>query len=944
MVDSILTSLGGGSGIDTKALVDSLVAAERAPRETILDSKTKTLETQISGYGALRSAMTGIQDSMKLLADGDTFNARNVSFADTTLVTPTSVDPGAAIGSYSINVTTLASAHSLSAGGFSDANAVVGNGTLTFSFGDWDAGFTALDATGSTKASKTLTIDESNNTLNGIRDAINDGDFGVQAAVIETNGSYAIQLTSESGASNEMKIVVSEGAPAGLAALQFDESSQTMTENAKGVDAAFKLNGLDITRSTNNIDDVIDGLEFTLNGVSADANDNMSVSVEADKSFGEQIVRDFVEAYNLFLEQTSKLTTPADVDEDAEDQTLGALSRDPTTKSMVNQVRALISSTITGLSGNYTALATVGIQTQISGELEINEDLFKDALDNHFSALTDIFSGTTSTSDARLGIVKTKPSTQAGTYEVVVTTDPAKGYAAGGSISVTDAADLGLTTATGIFAGGLDTSAGNYSFQIKVDGTTSNSITLSGNYADTGALIADLQAQINGDSKLSAVGAAVDISYDTATGSFTTTSRTYGGTSTIAFSNISSDMDRFALGGGATAAGLTSGAIAEPMADTSGSFVAVPVINGGVTAHTAGTFTVPLDTTLGGSDYSMTVTVDGADVAIDLATIDVGHGVGVYNTTEEIRSALDGAITGASVSYDGGSDTYSVTSDSTGTSSTVAITAAGTEMANLGFSIATGTATAGETDNFITPLNTVAGTYSFSIDVDGAGPAAVDLSVIDVGNGAGIFNSAEEVRGALDSAIAGVTVGYDSDTDTFSFTSGSSGSSSSVVISGVGAQAASQLGITADSDTGRDALAATSGVDVVGTIDGVAAFGSGNILLPELGSNLAGLSLEVAPGVATATITIAQGFGNDVNNILNTFLQNNGLIATRETRMNAELTDIKTDRTNLDRQMEARHAMLQSQFLAMEAIIRSLNATSSSLDGLVDRLPFTAKR
>lgn len=136
MVQNILSSLGGGSGIDTKALVESLVAAERAPRDAILDSRTQTFDTQISGYGALRSSMTGIQDSIKLLADADTFNARNVSFADTRLVSPTKVDAGSVTGNYSVNVTALAAAHSLSAGGFSDIDAVVGSGTLNFSFGD----------------------------------------------------------------------------------------------------------------------------------------------------------------------------------------------------------------------------------------------------------------------------------------------------------------------------------------------------------------------------------------------------------------------------------------------------------------------------------------------------------------------------------------------------------------------------------------------------------------------------------------------------------------------------------------------------------------------------------------------------------------------------------------------------------------------------------------
>ena len=686
MVSNILTSLGGGSGIDTKALVESLVAAERAPRDTILDSKTKTLETQISGYGALRSAMTGIQDSIKLLADPDTFNARNVTFANTDLVTPTEVDAGSLTGNYSINVTALAASHSLSTGGFADIDAVVGSGTMTFSFGDWDAGHTALDTTNATKATKILTIDSSNNSLSGIRDAINNGDFGVQASIIETGGSYSLQMTADSGANNEMQISVTEGVPTGLSALAYEVGSLTMAEGTTGADAAFTVNGLAVTRESNSIDDVIDGLSFTLNGLSTDVNDNIIIGVEADSGFGEQIVRDFVEAYNLFLGQVEGLTTATELDDDAVDLTLGSLARDPSAKGMESQIRSLISSTIDGLTGNYTALATIGIQTELSGEISINESQFQSVLDNNFSALTDLMTGTSSSSDARVNITRTKAATAAGSFAVVVTTDPAKGFMTGNAISAGDATTLGLTTATGSFGAGLDTSVGSYSFKVSVDGTSSSLITLSGTYTDTDALIADMELQINGDSALSGVAAALDLSYDTASGSFTATSRSYGGASTVSFSAL------------------------------------------------------------------------------------------------------------------------------------------GTDMALLG--------------------------------------------------------------------LAGTS---------------------------------------------------TSGVDVAGTIDGVDMFGSGNILLPALGSELEGLILEIAPGVTNATITLSRGFSNEVNNILDDFLANSGLIDTRESLMDKQLTAIKTDRTDLDSRMEVRYAQLQSQFLAMERIISSLNATSSQLDGLIEGLPFTAK-
>ena len=143
-MSNIISTLGGGSGIDTQQLIEDLVEAERAPTDALLDGREQKYEAQISGYGALRSLMTGVQDSATLLADTDSFNARSVSFPDTALVSPTEVEPGALAGDYTIEVVTLASAQSLSASGFAELDTVVGNGELTFTFGDWAADHKAL--------------------------------------------------------------------------------------------------------------------------------------------------------------------------------------------------------------------------------------------------------------------------------------------------------------------------------------------------------------------------------------------------------------------------------------------------------------------------------------------------------------------------------------------------------------------------------------------------------------------------------------------------------------------------------------------------------------------------------------------------------------------------------------------------------------------------------
>jgi flagellar hook-associated protein 2 len=142
-------------------------------------------------------------------------------------------------------------------------------------------------------------------------------------------------------------------------------------------------------------------------------------------------------------------------------------------------------------------------------------------------------------------------------------------------------------------------------------------------------------------------------------------------------------------------------------------------------------------------------------------------------------------------------------------------------------------------------------------------------------------------------------------------------------------------------------LTATEGQDVQGTINGIAAFGAGNVLLPELGSDAYGLNLSIRPG-ATAegefTIGFSRGMGGQLTNLIDQFLARDGAIASREDNIDKQLDRVSTDREDLDRRMEKYESRISAQFLAMERIISSLNSTGSSLDGILDRLPFTAQK
>ena len=205
-----ISSLGIGSGVLTSDLVDQLVAAERAPTENRLNQKTERTDALISAYGKLRSAVTELRLPMRQLGSADAMKSFSATSSGSNV--EVSVDAGkAARGSYSVDVVSLAESQALaSAEAFADRDATsVGRGTMTLQVGD---------------KTTEITIDSSNDTLQGLANAINEANAGVSAGVIDTGDGYRLTLSAdETGTANAVKITATEEAGAeGLARFEFD--------------------------------------------------------------------------------------------------------------------------------------------------------------------------------------------------------------------------------------------------------------------------------------------------------------------------------------------------------------------------------------------------------------------------------------------------------------------------------------------------------------------------------------------------------------------------------------------------------------------------------------------------------------------------------------------------------------------------------------------------
>src|SRR5690606_15475990 len=182
--------------------------------------KEAAYQTKLSAYGNLSGAVSAFQSAMNNLGKASSFETLKTSVGDSTILSA-SATPKAISGSYQINVTQLAQAQTLSSAGQISKTATIGSGaatTISFQFGTISGGtFADGEHTGATstqdaeQAAGSITIDSSNNSLQGIRDAINAANIGVTATLI-SDGSAAperLVLTStKTGEKSSMKITV----------------------------------------------------------------------------------------------------------------------------------------------------------------------------------------------------------------------------------------------------------------------------------------------------------------------------------------------------------------------------------------------------------------------------------------------------------------------------------------------------------------------------------------------------------------------------------------------------------------------------------------------------------------------------------------------------------------------------------------------------------------
>ena len=636
-----LASLGIGSGLDLNGIITKLMAVEGQPL-TVLTQKEAAFQAKLSAYGSLKGVISSFQTSVSALNNQSNFKAYTATPSDSTVLTA-SASRISTPGSSSITVTQLAQSQTLLTSPIASTTAAIAaagtSTTLTFQFGTISGSLTSstsgIYAAGATftqnaaQSTGTITISNTNNSLQGIRDSINAANMGVTASIVNngnTTSPYNLVLTSkDTGLANSMKITVGGAADVSIANLLAynPTSTQNLTQSTAAQNAALTVNGVPISSTSNAVTGAMTGT--TLNLIKTGST---NLSVSRDTATVTASVQSLVKAYN------EANTTLKDYTRyDPATKKGGILLGDSAALSIQSRIRSTLTAAITGLgSSSLTTLTQIGISFKKDGTLALDNAKLTTALANSYGDMASLFTAVGKPTDTLVSYI----SSTTASSELL----PSKGATIG--------SDQGTQSVqTGSTAAGLTITGSNDEFNIAIDGGSPVSITLAQQiYASDSALATEAQTKIN--AALVAAGqSSKSVSVSASSGIISITSNTYGSYSAVSVTAQGSDTGNTSLLG-STPVSSTAATIATSVNDT------------------------------------LAVTLDGISADVTLAA-------GTYTPsalTGAVQSAINStpafAALGKSVTVSQNQGVLTITSNQPGSSSAVKITGGNAKINLLG--------------------------------------------------------------------------------------------------------------------------------------------------------------------------------------------------------------------------------------------------------------------
>lgn len=489
MVTSVGSS-GVASGIDWNSLIQAVLQQEGQSVQA-LQTKQTANNNRITALQSLQSDMSSLSSGLSSLAQK--FDARTVASSDSSNKYVTATASGKVAGTYEVLVDTLATtgkiAPTLDSSG-NPTNLAVAEPLTTPIFSGSSATFAIQGTDG---VVKTLTLNSGNNTLYGLRDAINAlgtsdsttgaAGLGVVASVVNTgkgDNPYQLVLTAKTTGTGKTGGVVTiaditaGGAvnTLGIGAGSVDSASSptsitgglASSGSNVALDAKFSVNGIELTRKTNTVTDAVDGVTFSLQQ-GGQASPTV-LTVATDTSSITSSMQDVITKFNTLLKDYQKASASG-----------GALNNDTVARSFISRVRTALSGSPSGLSSNATfnSAASLGVRTNRDGSLSLDTTTFQKAIAEDPEAAKRVFANGGDSTNAALSFYGSGPKTTTGAVSFNITS-----YTAGGAVAGTftvGGVDYTLTGSNGSLVGATGTPLEG--LILSVSGTGSGTLTLS---------------------------------------------------------------------------------------------------------------------------------------------------------------------------------------------------------------------------------------------------------------------------------------------------------------------------------------------------------------------------------------------------------------------------------------------------------------------------------
>ncbi len=406
-----LFNIGGiASGLDTNSIVSQLMQIERIPL-TQVQARKSTFQQRNDAWSQISTRLSSLREKVKALDSTSDWGKFVKATSSNESAVGIAVTGSPVASKLSFQVARLASGHQMMSGsddpgGSSDLSSsadLVGAGTFSITIGG-----TQHDVT-----------TDASTTLSGLVSQINALDAGVSASVVKVDsGRVKLALTSdETGDGSQFSVTNGLPTMGSFAATQEGQDAQITLGSGPGA--------VTVERSSNVIDDLVDGVTLTLTDVTTSP---VNITINSDLDAAVTAIKDMVNELNSALSTiTSKTKTASE-----SGATAGALSTDSTARGLKLSLRSAISGVVAGLTGDYRTSSSVGISLTRDGAVTLDETKLREALESNFAGVQSLFARETTATDGRVTVSRAASTSLDGTHAVSVTQAATRAAVTGG--------------------------------------------------------------------------------------------------------------------------------------------------------------------------------------------------------------------------------------------------------------------------------------------------------------------------------------------------------------------------------------------------------------------------------------------------------------------------------------------------------------------------------